>query len=101
MHHGLNKVIVRADPIAPGLLILGDAFYPGWKAFVDGKASPIYRVNYVMRGVFLPPGHHEAEFRYDPVSFKLGMSISLTSAVLLIGFLIWSKVKPGLQRDSL
>jgi hypothetical protein len=101
LHHGLNKIIVRADPIAPGLLILGDAFYPGWKAFVDGKESPIYRVNYVMRGVFLPPGHHEVEFRYDPVSFKLGVSISLTSAVLLIGFLIWSKVKPGLQRDSL
>ena len=34
----------------PGLVILADAYYPGWTLTVDGQLAPIYRTNRLMRG---------------------------------------------------
>ena len=95
---GLNEVVIWADPSAPGLLVLSDSFYPGWKAFVDGKGTEIHRVNYVMRGVVLSPGNHEVVFRYDPLSFKVGALISATSVILLVAFLFWTRLSRTAQR---
>jgi hypothetical protein len=93
----LNEVVIIADPSAPGLLVLSDSFYPGWKAFVDGKETAIHRVNHVMRGVLLSPGNHEVRFRYDPLTFKVGALISLGTVLLLTAFLIWTKASRGSQ----
>jgi len=92
VERSLNRVVIEADLEEPGLLVLADSYYPGWKAFVDGKETKIYRMNYVMRGVFMPGGQHRVEFRYDPLSFKVGAIISLTSVVMVAGFLIWLEV---------
>jgi hypothetical protein len=68
-----------------GVVMLADTFYPGWQATVDGVRAPIYRADYVMRGVFVPAGDHEIEFRYAPPSFRLGAAISsLTLAGLAL-----------------
>lgn len=88
-----TKVLIDADLKAPGLLVLGDVYYPGWKAFVDGRESKIYRVNHVMRGVFLREGRHVVEFRYEPLSFKIGILISAAGFVLVVGFLSWLKIR--------
>lgn len=89
-----HRVILEADLKEAGLLVLADSYYPGWKAFVDGKETRIYRTNYVMRGVFAPAGRHRVEFRYEPASFKVGAVISLASLVLVLGFLVrWSLPK--------
>ncbi|HEY2989141.1 MAG TPA: YfhO family protein [Candidatus Binatia bacterium] len=89
-----NKVRLTADLKQAGLLVLSDAYYPGWKAFVDGKESRIYRVNHALRGVFLSQGAHRLDFRYDPLSFKLGALVSGASLVWVVGFLLGS----GLRR---
>ena len=85
-----NKVRLEADLKEAGLLVLGDVYYPGWKAFVDGREARIYRVNYVVRGVFLPKGQHVVEFRYDPLSFKIGAAVSLTSLMIVLAILFRS-----------
>ena len=79
-----NKVQISARLSDPGILVLTDAFYPGWKAFVDGKEQKVLRANYFFRGVELPTGDHRVEFVYDPLSFKLGLVISSLTAALLI-----------------
>jgi len=84
-----NKIAIDAFLTKPGFLVLGDVWYPGWKAFVDGKETKIYRTNYVMRGVVLPEGRHKVEFSYDPISFKIGALISLASIILAMVFLSW------------
>jgi hypothetical protein len=88
-----KKVHVEADLKQAGLLVLADVYYPGWKAFVDGREARIYRVNHAMRGVFLSSGRHVAEFRYDPLSFKIGALISLASLVLIVGYLVVGRFK--------
>jgi hypothetical protein len=70
------------------LLFLGDSYYPGWKAFVDGDEVEILRSNYLFRAIVIEPGTHEIQFDYDPFSFKLGLTItSLTILICLIYFL--------------
>src|SRR5215471_2921272 len=42
----------------PSFLVLGDFYFPGWTAFVNGRQAPIMRTNYVQRGVLLPAGQN-------------------------------------------
>jgi hypothetical protein len=80
-----EKVVVRATSAGQGLLVLGDNWFPGWKAKVDGKSAPIERVDYTYRGVRLGPGSHTVEFSYEPASWTIGWVTSLLSLVALGG----------------
>jgi len=69
--------------------VLTDAYYPGWRALVDGLETPIYRADLLFRAVYLPAGQHRVEFIYDPLSFKLGAAISLAALLGLVGGTAW------------
>lgn len=69
-------------------LVLTDAFYPGWKAFVDGKETKIYRANFAFRAVAVPAGKHTVSFTYDPESLRLGLLISMISGALYIVIMV-------------
>jgi uncharacterized membrane protein YfhO len=62
-------------------LVLSDTYYPGWKAFVDGKETKIYRADYAFRAIPLNAGTHRVEFTYDPISFKLGVGGTLMGII--------------------
>jgi len=62
-----------------GYLVLSDTYYPGWRAYVDGKEKEILRANYAFRAVPLKSGQHTVLFKYDPLSFKMGLAISLVT----------------------
>ena len=79
-----ERVVIRANSSGPGLVILSDNHYPGWKARVDGRDTPAERVDYLLRGVLVPPGAHTVEFYYDPLSWRVAGS-SLSVALLALG----------------
>lgn len=72
-------------------LVVLDSFYPGWKAFIDGKQTIIHRTNYNFRGIILPKGIHSVEFKYVPGSLKYGAVISGISMIIILLFLIIPK----------
>jgi hypothetical protein len=72
-----NKLIVRAQADVAGYLIVGDTWYPGWRAWVDGKATPVLRANYLFRAISVPAGSHEVIVSYHPWWFYLGVILSL------------------------
>ncbi len=82
-----TKVIIRASAIRPGLLVLGDQFHPGWRAYVDGQSTPVVRANHALRGVALASGEHEIVFKYSPSSLKTGGYLSLAGITALIGLI--------------
>lgn len=59
-----------------GFVVLADQFYPGWKAYIDGKPSKIYRTNAVLRGVAVPGGEHVIIFKYVPLHIYASMFFS-------------------------
>ena len=77
------------------LLILGDLYYPGWKAYIDGGEVKIYPVNYVMRGVFIPKGRHTVEFIYRPKSFLTRVTISLLTVCITISVIGIKMINPN------
>ncbi len=77
-----NEVTIGAAATTDSLLFLSDTYYPGWKVYVDGQATLIYKVNYAFRGVVIPKGNHEVIFRYEPSSFSMGIKISLVSLLI-------------------
>lgn len=80
-----SLVTVQTTSNEDGILVLADSFYPGWKAFVDGKEATILRANHFYRAVVISKGEHQVEFKYEPRSFKLGLLIStLTLACLFV-----------------
>jgi hypothetical protein len=79
-----NRVLIDAQLSEPGVLVLTDAFHPGWKVFVGGQEQTIRRANYLFRAVELPAGNHRVEFVYDPISFKIGLMISSLTLAFLI-----------------
>lgn len=87
-----NEVVVKTQSGEPKLLFLTDNYYPGWKAKVDGEETEILRANYTFRAVPLTRGEHVVRFYYDPMSFKVGLIISVLSLFGLF-FLVYPKFK--------
>jgi hypothetical protein len=85
--HGPQRVEIKATLERPGLVILADAYYPGWRLTIDGKPAPIYRANRLMRGAAVPAGEHVLVYTYEPRSFRIGLFISVGGVVAL---LIWA-----------
>jgi hypothetical protein len=79
-----ERVAIRARSDGQGLLVLSDNHYPGWKATVDGEPADVERVDYMFRGVRLGPGTHVVEFRYRPLSYRIGWIVSLVALVGLV-----------------
>lgn len=82
-----NAVTIRAASESGGFLVLADTFYPGWQATLDGKLAEILRANHTFRAVALPPGEHTVVFRYLPLSFLVGATISLLTLFITVGAL--------------
>lgn len=83
-----ERIELTASPKVNSLLVLGEKYYQGWKAAVDGKPVDIYPVNHVLRGVYLTPGKHTVEFVFDPLPFKIGKYLTFASFALFVGMLI-------------
>lgn len=84
-----NLVEVDVESKQPGILVISDSIYPGWKAEIDGKASEMLRANGLFRAVAVTPGRHKVVFSYRPMSVLVAAAISLVAvlATALLAFL--------------
>lgn len=65
----------------------------GWKAYIDGNKTEIINANGAYMSVLVPEGDHEIEFRYETPYLRLGLGISLISALGFVGYIIYKKKK--------
>ena len=80
---------MRATATGNNMLFLSETFYPkGWKAYVDGKETEIYRLNYLFRGVIIPQGSYTLTMKFEPATFTLGKTISLITNLIVLGGII-------------
>jgi hypothetical protein len=76
-----ERVVVETTGASDGWLVLTDAGYPGWRATVDGAPVEITRADVLFRAVPVPAGQHRVEFAYAPISFRIGVGLSLVTLV--------------------
>jgi len=79
-----ETVRVEAEAAGDALLILNDAWWPGWEARVDGVPVPIHRADLLVRAIPWPPGRHVLEMRYRPAEVLAGEAISAAAAGMLL-----------------
>jgi len=87
-----NEVIIKASVNSPKFLVLSDSYYPGWKVYVDERPDKIYVADYIIRAVYLDKGEHTVRFVFDPFSFRLGLWISLSTAIFLAAWFAYKKI---------
>jgi hypothetical protein len=85
----LNEVTVEVDTPAPALLRLADAWYPDWRATVDGRPARILRADYLLRAVPVPAGRHAVVFRFTSKAVRDGLRLSIGSLVAIAGLIVW------------
>jgi hypothetical protein len=78
-------VEVEATLSHPGLVVLADAHYPGWRATIDGAPARIVATNHLFRGVPAPAGTHRIRFEYRPRSVVAGIGISVVGWLGIAG----------------
>ena len=94
----VNDVFVDVNLSDRGWLVLADAYFPGWKAFIrpfgaaenQERELEIYRANGGLRTVYLAQdGQWTVRFVYTPMSFKLGLYASFIAGMTLLLLLLY------------
>lgn len=84
-----NDLVYSYKTNQNGLAVFSEIYYPkGWNAYVDGKLTGHFRVNYVLRAMVLPAGEHKVIFKFEPKVYFLGEKISFISSLILIALVV-------------
>jgi len=79
-----NHLIYDVNVDEVSFAVFSEIFYDkGWNAYINGELNAHYRVNYVLRGMNLPKGEYQVEFKFEPQSVAIGSSISLVCSCLI------------------
>ena len=74
---------------------MSEAYYPGWQAYVDGRLEEILRANYTFRAIPVGPGTHRVEVVIEPLSFKIGLAVTVLTMVLLLTLWAFATIRKG------
>jgi hypothetical protein len=90
-----ERVVIDVRLEDPGVLLLTDAWYPGWRAMVDGEAAPICRADLLFRAVALKPGVHCIVFAFRPLGQRVGGAVSGLGLVVLaiVSWLVFRRMR--------
>ena len=88
--YGDENIYLNVNASGNNFLFLSDTYVgKGWKAYVDGNETPIYRANHNFRGIVVSKGNHKIHFEYLPQSFVITKIVSLIlSSLVVLGLLI-------------
>jgi len=82
----LNRARVTVDATRSAMLVLSQAWSPGWEARIDGRAAPVVRADGLVQGVPVPAGSHRVELAYRAPGLRTGFLIAIGTlgAILLV-----------------
>jgi len=94
-----ERISVSTRAEAAGILVLAEAWYPGWTARVDGRPASVFPVNGWMRGTLVPAGAHAVTLEFHSRYLAAGAALSLLSAAL-VAALAAGWLAPGGRRQA-
>jgi len=83
------QVTLQARLARRSLVVLDDAWAPGWSVNIDGRPARALRADVVMRGVVVPAGVHRIVWHYRVPDLRKG---ALLSGIGLLLLLAWASV---------
>jgi hypothetical protein len=92
-----DDMVYESGSTTSSIAVFSEIYYKdGWKMYIDGKESPYFRADYILRAAQLPVGNHKIEFIFHPVSYYTGEKISLAGSILLVlalGGVVYTSVR--------
>jgi hypothetical protein len=96
-----EKMTYTSNSSEDGIAIFSEIYYPyGWNAYIDNEKVDYFCANYIIRGLSVPKGKHDIEFRFEPEAYSKGKTIMMTGNAILylmligsLGFWIFSILK--------
>ena len=85
-----QRLVIETAATAPAVLVVNEVWSPEWRATIDGEPAPLFRANYMLRGVVVPPGTHRVELVFHVPVYRAGLAVL---AALLVVFGLLSLVR--------
>jgi hypothetical protein len=82
-----DAMVLEVEASGPAVLVVVEAFSPGWQATVDGRRAEILRANLLFRAVPVPAGRHRVALVYRPRAALVGIALSGVGLMLGLGSL--------------
>jgi hypothetical protein len=98
---GAHEITLETFSDKTALLVLSEVYYPnGWRAYIDGQETEIYKTNYILRSVIVPEGKHNVVFRYHSATYQRGLTISyvgwgISGALVIVGIVLSRRKTKG------
>ena len=92
--YGSQEVLIRLPENQHGVLVFTDIYYPGWRAEVDGRDTPVFPANYAFRAVHIREPGERIRFYYDPFSLRLGLFFLLGGLIFIALLVYRAKAQP-------
>jgi hypothetical protein len=96
-----GRIRVGVHAPGPGVLVVNEAWFPGWQASVNGRAAPTFRANYLLIGVVVPAGDADVVLEFSPPGYRLQLALfALALLVALTGALArwrWLDARPAAE----
>lgn len=81
-----GRMVIDVTAPQAGVVLVKDSYYPGRKAWVDGRRAEVMRVDLAFTAVRVPAGHHRVALAYLPTSVLAGGAASAITA------LVWAAI---------
>jgi hypothetical protein len=88
-HFSSERIEGRIVAPGPGLVVLNEVAYPGWRVRVDGIERKPIRVDLLLRGVLVPAGAHRLEWSYEPPRWPLLLALWLAGMLVMLASALW------------
>ena len=88
-----HEKIYSIESNKPGFVVFSEMFYPGWKAKINNKGVNVYKVNFILRGIFVQKGNNKIKFYFEPSSIKYGSLFQIISIIVFVALIFYSSNK--------
>lgn len=88
-----NFIKLKVKTEGDAFLVFVDSYYPGWRAYIDGKEIKIYKTNGIFKGIYIKSGEHNILFKFTPQNFWIFFGVYIFGHLLIIFFIIFLKIK--------
>jgi hypothetical protein len=80
-----QEAVVEVRTPAAAALVVRNTYDPNWHAELDGRPVSLLHMDYVLQGLFVPPGRHTVVLRYDDPTIGYGLLGSALALAALLG----------------
>lgn len=96
-----RTILLEVEAAGPAFLVIADAHYPGWRAFMDGREVPVYYTDAGFRGVSVPAGKRRVLMRFAPRLFWFSALLSAAAWLAALGTLVFARRWQALRSRAL